>query len=106
MVYCLTCTPTGKKYVGSTKNLMVRVRQHQARPCKAMASDMAEFPFKTHWTVVTLCTTPTDWQAHKAEECFTQMYRADQPAHGYNTLVGHPGKDKNRRIWWWKKRAS
>jgi predicted GIY-YIG superfamily endonuclease len=94
----LTCVPTGKSYVGQTKNLVARLRRHSAAPSITMAKHTASYrPFTTFFTVQVMAHANAKRTADAAEKRVTLAQGTLWPG-GYNRLAGNPASSK--QVYW------
>ena len=97
-MYCITCIPTGKRYVGSTKDPLQRCKQHASKPPERMRHDVHLYqPFTDFFSVTVLAHLHDKRDAERLKKLHISAYDTKNPAVGYNVLTGRPTQD--RQYW-------
>ncbi len=83
--------PTDKVYIGQTKNMTTRMRQHATQPPRQMLADVqAHKPFIQHFSMTQLIGPLSNKsEANRYEKAYILAYDACNPQKGYNTAPGH-----------------
>ena len=88
MVYCITCLPTGRRYVGYTEDLQKRIAKHQAQPMPRMVAAVQTYqPWHAHFSVDILQQVHSEAVAQYTEATYIQNWKLTGPQ-GYNTVAG------------------
>jgi hypothetical protein len=96
-VYVIECIPTGRRYVGYSKDPAARFAAHARKPPSRMQQDAAAHPpFREHFSVTVLEWTPSECCAKQREMHYINLWNTCRP-NGYNILPACPGK--NQAFW-------
>jgi predicted GIY-YIG superfamily endonuclease len=96
---------SGKCYIGQSKSLLERMRQHNRRPPLKMRSILKGESNLFHvFDLEVLYMTHVKAQANRVETYFVDLYQSRKPGMGYNTLKGCPYADP--KYWAMKKYRS
>jgi hypothetical protein len=102
-VYLLTCVDTGRVYVGCTKNLARRYRQHARSPPPRMREDAAALtPWEEHFVMTVLESGLSTAVLAKRREAWHIASRRARGAGGYNEAPG----STTRGFWWRLRRGA